>query len=339
MNRIHPVRPFKIFKIMEVCGTHTAAIMRGGLRDLLPPEIRLVSGPGCPVCVTSADYIDGVIASAEELDAVVVSFGDLFRVQGVSGSSFASKRAEGRAFVPVYSPFDAVVLARDNPQKNYIFAAVGFETTIPVYALILETVCRENIKNLKLAFSLKTMPEALDWLCRTQEIDGFICPGHVSVIIGKSAYIPLFEKYRKPFVISGFMPEEILTAIKEIYAQIQTGFYSIKNLYPSVVKDQGNARAKKLIETYFIKSDGLWRGIGMIPDSAPVVRPEYADHVINIAEQKNNLPDGCHCANILTGRSTPDECPLFRKVCRPDEPAGACMVSAEGSCRIYYENR
>jgi len=336
MSLIHPTRPFKI---MEVCGTHTAAIIHSGLRDLLPSGVRLVSGPGCPVCVTSADYIDGVIIAAKGLDAVVASFGDLFRVQGSSGSSFSSKRAEGQEFVSVYSPFDAIDLARNNPQKIYILAAVGFETTVPLYALILETICREGIKNLKLTFSLKTMPEALGWLCRTQEIDGFICPGHVSVIIGKSAYIPLFEKYRKPFVISGFSPEEILTAIQEIYTQLQTGFYSVKNLYPSVVENQGNTRAKELIETYFMKSDGLWRGIGVIPNSALAIRPEYADYAINIGEHENNLPDGCHCAEILTGQSTPDNCPLFGKVCRPENPAGACMVSAEGSCRIYYENR
>ena len=335
MSVIHPTRQFKI---MEVCGTHTASVLRGGLRDLLPAGLCLVSGPGCPVCVTSADYIDGVIATAKDRDAVVVSFGDLFRVRGYSGS-FASKRAEGQAFVPVYSPFDAVDLAKNNPQKIYILAAVGFETTIPIYALILETICREGIKNLKLAFSLKTMPEVLDRLCRTQEIDGFICPGHVSVIIGKYAYIPLFAKYRKPFVISGFSPEEILAAVKEIYAQLQTGLYSVKNLYPSVVKNQGNTQAKTLIETYFKKSDGLWRGIGIIPNSALIIRPEYADYVINIAEQEDNLPDGCRCADILTGRSAPDGCPLFGKVCRPDEPVGACMVSAEGSCRVYYENR
>lgn len=333
-----PLKNLKNLKIMEVCGTHTSSIVRSGLREFLPAGIRMVSGPGCPVCVTSADYIDGVIYAAKEQNAVVASFGDLFRVRGSLGS-FASKRAEGQEFIPVYSPFDAVNLARANPQKSYIFAAVGFETTIPLYALILETIINKNIKNLKLALSLKTMPEVLDWLCQTQQIDGFICPGHVSVIIGKSAYISLFEKYHKPFVISGFTPEEILTAVKEIYAQHQTGLYSVKNLYPSVVKDEGNIKAKNLIETYFTKTDGLWRGIGMIQDSALVARPEYADYVVNIKEKEDNLPDGCQCDEILTGRAMPDECPLFGKFCRPEEPVGACMVSAEGSCRIYYENR
>lgn len=337
MNAVCNDKTAKI-KIMEVCGTHTLAIMRGGLLDLLPAGVRMVSGPGCPVCVISAGYIDGVIAAAEKQKSVVVSFGDLFRVNGFLGS-FASKRSEGKPFVPVYSPFNAVSLARVDPQNNYILAAVGFETTIPLYALILETIIHENIKNLKLALSLKTMPEALDWICQTQAIDGFICPGHVSVIAGRSAYIPLFEKYRKPFVISGFSPDEILTAINEVYAQNKTGSYSVKNFYPSVVRDEGNVKAKELIDRYFTKSDGLWRGIGIIKNSSLIARPEYENCVINITEKNDTIPEGCRCAEILTGRSLPDECPLFKKICRPEQPFGACMVSAEGSCRIYYENR
>ncbi len=325
-------------KIMEVCGTHTAAILRGGLRALLPPEVRLVSGPGCPVCVTSAGFIDGVIEWARREDAAIISFGDLFGVRGTH-CSFAEARAAGCEFIPVYSPFEALKTARANPQKSYLLAAVGFETTVPLYALVLETIIQEKIPNLRLAVSVKTMPAALAFLGETEGIDGFLCPGHVSVIIGKDAYLPLSERFKKPFVIGGFEPDEVLTAIREIAAQLRQGVYAVKNLYPSVVSDAGNLRAKALIARYFEPADGVWRGIGMIPGSALAVRPAYAHYAIPITEADDAPPEGCGCAAVLTGRLSPDECPLFGGLCRPEDPVGACMVSNEGSCRIYYENR
>ncbi|MCL2461521.1 MAG: hydrogenase formation protein HypD [Defluviitaleaceae bacterium] len=329
-------------KIMEVCGTHTSSIVKNGIRPLLAGGIRLVSGPGCPVCVTPASDIDALIDLAEE--AEILSFGDMFRVPGC-GVSLSDAKARGAKVRLMYSPFEVIPLAKSRPENRFVVAAVGFETTAPVYAALLEALERENIENVTLYTALKTMPEILDYVCSTEAVDGFISPGHVSAVIGGAAYEPLCEKFGKPFVIAGFEAGHILAAIYDIARQIEAGRHEVKNLYPSVVSRGGQTAALALIDKYFEKSDSFWRGIGLIKGSGYAIRGEYARFSANRAynETQNNpyaeiseaLPAGCRCADVMLGRILPDECPLFGKACTPRHPVGACMVSSEGACGVW----
>ena len=324
-------------KIMEVCGTHTSAIVKSGISGLLPPNIKLVSGPGCPVCVTEAGFIDGLAEFAQKENSCVLSFGDLYKIRGTS-LSFTEAKASGGSFEIVYSPLDALNYARNNPNTKYVLAAVGFETTLPVYALLIETLIKQNIKNVKIAASLKTIIPAMSFICERETVDAFICPGHVSVIIGKNAYLPLLDKYKKPFVITGFEPEDIIAAIREIVLQAQTGEFSVENMYKSVVSDRGNEKALELIDKYFTVCDGFWRGIGKIEKSAFVLKNEFSEFVMeNTTITDETIPPGCRCADVLLGRIIPTECGLFGKACRTDSPVGACMTSREGACAVWYK--
>ena len=329
-------------KIMEVCGTHTSSIVKNGVRSLISGNIRLVSGPGCPVCVTPAKVIDRLIGLSR--DAEVLTFGDMLRVPG-SRLSLSEAKAGGGSVRLMYSPFEVLPLAKERPERRFVVAAVGFETTAPVYAALLEALEREDIRNVTLLTALKTMPEALGFICSGEAVDAFICPGHVSAVIGSAAYGKLCEKYRKPFVIAGFGPEHILAALYEIARQAQSGRSEVKNLYPSVVCRHGQARALAMMDKYFAKTDALWRGIGVIKDSGYEIRREYSRFSANpevmpgaddIAEEESaSAPAGCRCADVMLGRILPDECPLFGKACTPRRPVGACMVSSEGACGIW----
>lgn len=324
--------------IMEVCGTHTASIFRSGIRELISPSIRLVSGPGCPVCVTSAAVIDELVSYAMKDNCTVLSFGDMFRVRG-SQYSLSDAKAMGGNVQLMYSPFEVTDLAGKHKDTLYIVAAVGFETTVPIYAALLELLIQNEIENVKFCMSLKNMPPILDYVCQHEAIDGFLCPGHVSVVIGSNAYEDLLEKYRKPFVIAGFGVEHILTAVYEIVRQLETGEYGIRNLYPSVVKEAGQTKALGLIERYFEKSDAVWRGIGKIEQSGYTLKDEFRRYLLEGKEtEQEQMESGCRCSEVILGRISPAECPLFGKVCHPSNPVGACMVSAEGTCRIWNEN-
>lgn len=326
--------PSKPIKIMEVCGTHTSSIYKNGIHSLISDKITLVSGPGCPACVTPPSVIDGLIAMAQ--DAEVLSFGDMFRVPGTS-SSLAQAKAEGAGVRLIYSPLEVLALAKENPSTRFVVAAVGFETTAPVYGALMDALIREDIQNVTLYTALKTIPEALEYICVQEEIDAFICPGHVSVIIGCEAYNVLAQKYHKPFVIAGFEAEHILGALHEILRQHKTGQHQVKNLYPSVVREQGQGKALKLIDKYFEKTHSYWRGIGEIENSGYVLRKEYKRFSANIpgVYEKGDLPEGCSCAEVLLGRILPKACPLFGEVCNPKNPVGPCMASTEGACRIH----
>lgn len=326
----------KPVKIMEVCGTHTTSIVKSGIRDIISPEIRLVSGPGCPVCVTPSGYIDELAELSLQINTCVLSFGDLFRVPG-DKSSFFEVKARGGSFRVIYSPLEVIPLAIENPHIRYAIASVGFETTTPVYAALLEELIVRNIKNVRLYTSLKTMPAALSYLCDNEAVDGFLCPGHVSSIIGGGAYDSLAAKYKKPFVISGFSPEHILIALYHILRQIDCGEGIVENLYKSAVSYQGNLKAKTLIERYFYPTDGFWRGIGRIENSALTPKFEYSELAVCGSQHDGGLDAGCLCGDVMLGRIYPNECELFGSVCRPDSPIGACMVSAEGSCGIWYD--
>jgi hydrogenase expression/formation protein HypD len=326
-------------RLMEVCGTHTAQISRCGIASMLSPKIRLVSGPGCPVCVTVTSYVDRLVELSLKPGTAVVSFGDMLRVRGTS-MSLNDAKAEGGSVRMVYSPLDALKLAREDPSTEYVFAAVGFETTAPVYAMLLDEAVLSGVTNLKILTSLKTMPPVIDTICAKQGgVDGFLAPGHVSVITGSDIFLPLAEKYGIPFVVAGFEGEQILAAV---YALVKLrGKGTAMNLYPSAVTAKGNETAQESVRKYFEPCDAAWRGIGLIRGSGIALRKEYARFDAGGAELTGDagFEPGCSCAEVLTGALSPLECPLFGKVCTPENPRGACMVSTEGSCFHYYVNR
>lgn len=325
-------------RLMEVCGTHTAAIAETGLKSLLSPKIELVSGPGCPVCVTVTSYIDRLVELS--MEQTVVTFGDMLRVPG-SRMSLDDARAVGGRVQMVYSPMDALRLAAEHREEQFVFAAVGFETTAPVYAMLLEHAQREDITNLTLLTSLKTMPPVIDWVCANQEhgLDGFLAPGHVSVVTGSDYFIPLSEKYRLPFVVAGFDGPQLLAAV---YTLVQRhGKAGVVNLYRSAVTPQGNEQAQRAVKTYFIPCDAAWRGMGVISNSGLKLRPEFEayDAGSDGLDQDGGGNPSCCCARVLTGVLQPEQCPLFGDVCTPYTPQGACMVSREGSCFHHYNSR
>jgi len=348
-------------KIMEVCGTHTSSVFRHGIRSLTPPGVRLVSGPGCPVCVTPRADIDALVRLSGE--AAVCCFGDMLRVPG-SEMSLAEAKARGGDVRMVYSPFDVLKFAANEPHRRFVLAAVGFETTAPAYAALVEEMAVESIHNVSLFTSLKTIPEAMEYICETEGIDAFICPGHVAAVIGAAPFTRLCEKYRKPFVIAGFEAEHILAAIYAILRMRERGAcehvsndantnhsqicddsaYKSINFYPSVVKPDGQGRALAMIDKYFVKTDAYWRGIGVIRNSGYALRKQYAAfdadgghaaYGMNTSDDAMNEPNGCRCADVLLGRIDPDECALFGSACTPDNPIGACMVTSEGACGIW----
>ncbi len=341
---IKRLTPKKRVRIMEVCGTHTVAIAKSGIKDILPEEIKLVSGPGCPVCVTPQEYIDRAIWLSKQKDIIITTFGDLMRVPGTE-ESLSSAKAEGADIRVLYSPAGAVEIARENPSKTVVFLAVGFETTIPTITGTLEIAIREKIKNLFILCAHKIVPPALEVLASSEDlmIDGFILPGHVSAVIGIRPYEFLSRIHRKACAISGFEPYQILEAIFLILRQISGNQFRIANPYNSTVDYEGNTKAQKSISRFFIPSDSVWRGIGNIPSSGLALREEFSyfdiGTRISFPDIQSREPKGCRCGDVLKGIIEPSECPLFGKVCTYENPVGACMVSSEGSCAAYYRYR
>lgn len=326
-------------KLMEVCGTHTAAIFRNGIRDLISPKISLISGPGCPVCVTPASYIDACTAFAKQEGQELLTFGDMIKVPGMGGSLAENK--SGADITVMYSPFEALEKAKADPQKLIGVAAVGFETTVPAYALLLKQARAQGIENIRLITALKTVLPALEWICENQnDVDGFICPGHVSVITGVHVYDALAARYGKPFVVAGFEAEHILVCIYRIVRQIMQGESLSENLYRNAVREDGNEKAKAVIREVFETGSATWRGLGEIPDSGLYLKEEYAayDGGSRQLTADMDLPASCRCADVIVGRINPNQCPMFGKGCDPVKPYGPCMVSAEGACGIWYRN-
>ena len=327
-------------KLMEVCGTHTAAIFKNGIRDLISPKIRLISGPGCPVCVTPTAYIDACTAFAKGENQELLTFGDMMKVPGMNGSLSENKTSAN--ITVMYSPFEAIEKAKADPSKLIGVAAVGFETTVPAYALMLQQARKQGIGNIRLITALKTVLPALEWICENQnDVDGFICPGHVSVITGIHVYDELAAKYGKPFVVAGFEAEHILATVYRIVRQIETGESQSENLYRNAVRDDGNAKALAVIDEVFETGPAVWRGLGEIAGSGLYLRGEYAayDGGSRGLSEDMELPAACRCGDVIVGRIDPDECPMFGKGCDPMAPYGPCMVSAEGSCGIWYRNK
>ena len=328
-------------KIMEVCGTHTASIFKAGIRSLISDKIRLISGPGCPVCVTPTAFIDKCIEYASMDGYELMTFGDMMKVPGTSDSLSEAKGRGAANIRLMYSPFEAIEKAEENPDKIYVIAAVGFETTAPAYGLMLQEAKRRGITNIRLVTALKTAIPALHWICQNQEdVDGFICPGHVSVITGSSIYEELSEEYDKPFVVTGFEAEHILASLYRIVKQIEEGKGQTENLYKNAVKEGGNAKALAVIEDVYEPGPAMWRGLGVIDDSGLYLRDEYAmyDGGSRDLFADMELPEGCSCGDVIVGKVNPDQCPMFGTACTPMKPFGPCMVSSEGACGIWYRN-
>ena len=332
-------------KFMEVCGTHTAAIFKSGIRSLISPKIRLISGPGCPVCVTPGAYIDRCIEAAKTPGQILLSFGDMMKVPGEKGS-LSQAKGEGAKVELMYSPLEAVEKAEKDPNTIYVIAAVGFETTVPAYALALEEAEKRGITNLKLITAIKTVMPALRWICENETgIDGFICPGHVSVIIGTKPYEELAGNYNTPCAVAGFEAEHILAAIYDLVRQTEkkaSGMpAAVHNLYANAVHPGGNEKAKTRIEQYFTTGSAVWRGLGAIKDSGLYLRNPYLsfDGGSRGLDKDVTLPVGCRCGEVIVGRIDPSDCPMFAGGCDPTHPYGPCMVSAEGACGIWFRNR
>jgi len=332
--RRFPARPQT--KIMEVCGTHTVAIRRFGVQRLLPPGVKLVSGPGCPVCVTPDRFIDEAVALARQ-GAIVTSFGDMLRVPG-SRTSLEEERAAGGDIRAVYSPLDALRIAADTG-KETVFLAVGFETTAPGIAAAGMMALEKKIANFSLLTSLRLVPPALKALIAVDShLSGFLLPGHVSAVIGKQAYEFLIPQ-RLPGVISGFSADDIISSLLCLLEMHNKGIYKIMNNYPRAVRDRGNERSRAVMAEAFAPADAEWRGLGVIPASGLQLRPAFGalDARRRFAIQVENAPDRreCRCGDVLRGLIDPPDCPLFNKACRPDQPLGPCMVSSEGSCSAW----
>jgi len=322
--------------IMEVCGSHTAAISKNGIRGMLSDKIHLISGPGCPVCVTPTAYVDRLIEIAMTPNNCVVTFGDMLRVPGSKLSLSEASGLGGRA-VMVYSPMDIFALAEKEPETTFVFAALGFETTTPVYALLLEEIIEKKIENVKILTALKTMPGVIEYLCENgASIQGYLAPGHVAAVTGSDLFKPLAEKYQMPFAVSGFEGEEILEALCGLVKAHGTS--KVMNFYPSVVSEEGNVRAQELVAKYFKPTDAAWRGMGIVPRTGMELRAEYEKYDAGSKDlvEDNKRNKACCCDQILMGKMQPQECPLFGKVCKPLTPQGACMVSEEGSCHSAF---
>ncbi|MBU1948729.1 MAG: hydrogenase formation protein HypD [Candidatus Eisenbacteria bacterium] len=327
---------------MEVCGTHTHAIGAAGLRRLLPEKIRLVSGPGCPVCVTPVGFLDRAEALAALPETVICTFGDLYRVPS-SRSSLERSAAEGCSIQIVYSPRDALEIAAQHPQKRVIFLAVGFETTTPGIVATLAEAEERQLRNFMILPGNKIIPPALEALADDPELrlHGFILPGHVSVITGSDFYSFLASRFHLPAVVTGFTPADILRCVLELCRQVAEGEAKVVNHYGRVVTAKGNGVAQDLVKRYMEPADADWRGLGPIPGSGLALRKEWVHRdalEIPVPLPKTKEPEGCRCGDVLKGLIDPPECHLFNKGCSPDHPVGACMVSSEGSCAAWHRH-
>ena len=354
----------KNVNIMEVCGSHTMAIARYAICDILPDNINLISGPGCPVCVTDSGYIDTAIALAKRENTIVATFGDMINVPGgvrenivfnkegeksqnckiaKSPNTLAKVRAKEASVEVCYSPTKAVELAKENPDKEIVFLGIGFETTMVPVIAIVDIAIRENIENLTVLTAFKLVPPALEALVSDPEIniDAFLCPAHVSAIIGANAYKPFVAKHHVPCVIASFEPVDIMYGLQKIMEQIVGKKAFVDNQYKRVVKGEGNLTAQKLLDKYLTSADVSWRGIGVIPGSGLALKEEFskydAEKRFNLKVKQGELDKRCKCGDVLKGKIKPVDCEMFAKICTPINPIGPCMVSSEGSCAAYYK--
>ncbi|WP_071394484.1 hydrogenase formation protein HypD [Bacillus tuaregi] len=326
---------------MEVCGSHTMALAKTGVKQALMDKVQLISGPGCPVCVTAQESIDSMIGLAQNEDTIICTFGDMMRVPG-SKRSLMEEKTAGKDIRVLYSPIDAIAIAEANPEKEIIFLGIGFETTIPILALLVQTAERKQVKNFSIWMTTKLVEPILRFLLNAGEIqlDGFILPGHVSIVLGENAYLFLPQEYQIPGVITGFELAELLSGINKLLDLSLSQKAAILNDHSSVVTKEGNRVAQGLMNQYFTTCDEAWRGIGIIPASGLDFKAEYdfynakkkfPIHKVTIKKTK------CRCGEVIRGIIEPNQCPLFAKACHPLHPIGPCMVSSEGSCSAYYQ--
>jgi len=329
-------------RLMEVCGTHTVAIFRHGIRDIIPEDIMLLSGPGCPVCVTPIRDVDAAIVISKLSNVTLTTFGDMMRVPG-SKQSFYEAQAEGADIKVVYSPMDALKLALENRERNFVFFATGFETTSPSIAGTLFEAGKLKVDNFFIYSAHKTVPPALKALLDSEDVrvEGLILPGHVSTIIGSRPYEFIASDYKVPSVITGFEAQDILQGIMMLLEQIASKRAEVEIQYKRAVRPEGNQKAVSLIYEYFEPCDVKWRGIGLVPQSGLKLKDKYSyldvNRVFTIDVPDSEEPKACICGSVLRGVRIPTDCPLFGKTCTPEKPVGACMVSTEGSCATYYK--
>ncbi len=335
------------WRIMEVCGGQTHAIARYGLEDLLPAEVRLLHGPGCPVCVTPAETLDRALALVRRPEVILCTYGDMLRVPGTGGHDLRQARAAGGDVRVVYSALDALTVARSEPAREVVFLAVGFETTAPGHAMVAATARREGLANLSLLVSHVLVPPALEAIAGDvpRAVDGFLAAGHVCAIMGIQAYQPLAARYGVPIVVTGFEPVDILQGVLACVRQLEAGRAEVENAYTRVVPDAGNAAAQRLMAEVFVVSAQRWRGIGDLPASGLVLSPAYVGmdaarrFRLDPVDAEAIDPDGCRSGLVLLGRIKPTGCPHFATRCTPDTPLGATMVSSEGACAAYFRYR
>ncbi len=327
--------------LMEICGGQTHTLMRYGIDEMLPREVELVHGPGCPVCVTPLEMIDRAIELASRSDVILVSYGDMLRVPGSSSDLFRVKAAGGDVRI-AYSPMEAVKIARANPDRRIVFFAVGFETTAPANAMAVWQAKREGLTNLSVLVSHVLVPPAIRLLLESprNRVQGFIAPGHVCTVVGMEEYEDLARTYRVPIVVGGFEPVDLLEAIAMLVAQLEEGRAEVENQYVRSVTHEGNVPAQRRMDEVFEVCDRKWRGIGSIAASGYRLRPEYAafdaEAIFDVASLHVDEPPECISAEVLQGLRKPMECPVFADRCTPEHPMGAPMVSAEGACAAYY---
>ncbi len=336
--------PLGPVRLMEVCGTHTMSIAKAGIKSVLPENVKLLSGPGCPVCVTPAEQIDAVLALAAEPDVILASYGDMLRVPGSRpGDSLLRRRALGARVEIVYSPVDAVEIAARNPDRQVVFLGVGFETTAPGTAAAVLTARERGIRNFSLWSMLKTVEPALRALIEAEgfAVNGFLCPGHVATVLGAEGFAFLPRDYGLPAVIGGFGAEDILLALYLLLRQLADGTPKLQNAYPRAVSAQGNRLAQETMAHCFEPCEDSWRGLGRIPASGLRLREELRDFDARerfaLSVSSEPAPTACRCGEVICGRLGPEDCPLFGKRCTPEDPVGPCMVSSEGACAAAYK--
>jgi hydrogenase expression/formation protein HypD len=326
---------------MEVCGTHTMAIFRSGIRSLLPPRVNMLSGPGCPVCVTAIGYLDRAIETQRKHDVILTTFGDMMKVPG-SYTTLEREKAGGADIRTVYSPMDALEIARANPGRQIVFLAVGFETTAPGIASTVVMARHGGVSNFSILSAHKVIPPALMALLSAPDINiqGFMLPGHVSVVLGVEPYRPVAEQGKVPCVITGFQPVDMLQCIYMLLKQLREGRHEVEIEYTRVVRPEGNAEARAVMADVFKAEDADWRGVGVIPGSGMGLAARYSDYDavkrFPVTVPPPVEPKGCICGEVLRGVRKPTDCKLFGKVCTPASAVGACMVSSEGTCAAYY---
>ena len=330
-------------RFMEVCGTHTVSIFRGGLRSLLPEAVTHLTGPGCPVCVTHDREVAAFLELAERPDVIIATFGDLMRVPGPDGRSLKHAQAEGARVEVVYSPLDSLALAAKHPEATVVFLGVGFETTAPAIAATILTAAAQHLDNFAVLSCHKLVPPALKALLSDPEntIDAFLLPGHVSTILGLAPYQFVVQDWKRPAVVAGFEPADILDALCRMAQQYRTGEFTVENAYPRAVNENGNPRAREILSQVFHPADAQWRGLRLIPDSGLAINDDFI-RFDAFTRFDLKLPEvrpipGCRCGEVLKGKLPPNQCPLFGKACTPANPVGPCMVSTEGSCSAYYK--